>query len=107
MDNGGLIGGGVAAALAAKENLATSQAIKACGNPLEVQDGVLTDPRQCHYRAAADPTITRATYTASDQTCLTPTEASAIDKMWQGPVSCATPSAGASPVPDVVTRLER
>src|SRR5207237_8339708 len=49
MDNGGLIGGGVAATLAAKENLATSQAIKACGNPLEVQDGVLTDPRQCHY----------------------------------------------------------
>src|SRR5262249_24198487 len=38
-------------------------------------------------------------------TCLTPTEASAIDKMWQGPVSCArglTP--GFCAVSDLATR---
>jgi hypothetical protein len=104
MDNGGLIGGGVAATLTAKENLATSKAVAACDALDGVVDGVLTDPRACTYSAAADSTITRSSCTASDPTCLTPTEASAIDKMWQGPVSCSTPSTGACPVSDVVTR---
>jgi Tannase and feruloyl esterase len=104
MDNGGPIGGGVAATLAAKENLATSKAVAACDAIDGVVDGVLTDPRLCTYSAAADPTITRSSCTASDATCLTPTEASAIDKMWQGPVSCAGGTSGACAVPDVATR---
>jgi hypothetical protein len=104
MDNGGPIGGGVAATLAAKENLATSKAVAACDALDGIVDGVLTDPRACTYSAAADPTLTRSSCTASDATCLTPTEASAIDKMWQGPVSCAGGASGACAVPDVTTR---
>jgi hypothetical protein len=104
-DNGGPIGGGVAATLNAKESLATSKAIAACDALDGVVDGVLTDPRVCEYSAAADSTITRSTCTASDPTCLTPTEASAIDKMWKGPVSCANGLPNAScPVPDFATR---
>jgi hypothetical protein len=107
MDNGGLIGGGVAATLTAKENLATSKALLACDaldGVIDGAEGVLTDPRACAYSAAADPTITRSSCTASDPTCLTPTEASAIDKMWQGPVSCAVASSGACAVSGVATR---
>jgi hypothetical protein len=104
-DNGGPIGGGVPATLAAKENLATSKAIAACDALDGVIDGVLTDPRECEYRASKDKTITRSSCTASDPACLTPTEASSIDKMWQGPVSCARGfSGGACPVPDFATR---
>lgn len=105
-DNGGAIGGGVAAVLNAKEALATSKAVAACDLLDGVQDGVLTDPRMCTYSAAADPTLTSNACSASDPTCLTPTEASAIDKMWQGPVSCAAGfSGGACPVTDFATRI--
>jgi len=105
LDNGGLIGGGASATLNAKEKLATDSAIAACDALDGVADGVLTDPRVCKYSAAADKTITRATCTASDSTCLTPTEATAIDKMWQGPVSCSNGHANATcPVPDFATR---
>jgi len=95
-DNGGLIGGGVAATLLAKENLATSRAVAACDALDGVIDGVLTDPRMCTYSAAEDPAMTRATCTAGDPSCLTPTEASAIDKMWQGPASCGAGIRGAA-----------
>ena len=105
LDNGGPIGGGVPATLAAKETLATNAAIAACDLLDGVQDGVLTDPRSCKYSAANDPSITKASCTPSDSTCLTPTEASAIDKMWQGPVSCAAGfSGGTCAVPDFATR---
>lgn len=104
-DNGGPIGGGVAATLNAKENLATSKAVAACDAFDGVVDGVLTDPRICEYSVAADTTITRSTCTASDTTCLTPTEASAIDKMWKGPVTCSDEHPDAScPVRDEATR---
>jgi len=104
-DNGGPIGGGVAATLNAKENLATSRAVDVCDGLDGVLDRVLTDPRLCEYSAAADATITRSTCTASDVTCLTPTEASAIDKMWKGPVSCSNGHPDAScPVRDDATR---
>jgi len=106
LDNGGPIGGGVAATLNAKESLATNRAIAACDALDGVVDGVLTDPRVCTYSAAADATITRSTCTASDPTCLTPTEASAIDKMWKGPVSCSNGHPDAScPVTDFATRI--
>ena len=104
-ENGGPIGGGVQGTLVAKESLATGKAIAACDALDGVVDGVLTDPRVCQYSAAADATITSSTCTASDPTCLTPTEASAIDNMWKGPVSCSNGHAGAScPVPDFATR---
>jgi len=79
---------------AAKEALATSTAVAACDALDGVVDGVLTDPRDCTYSAANDPSLTRATCKPTDNTCLTPTEASAIDKMWQGPVSCAAGFSG-------------
>jgi hypothetical protein len=104
-DNGGPIGGGNAAISRAKESLATSHAVAACDAQDGVVDGVLTDPRTCEYSAAADVTITRSACTASDPSCLTPTEASAIDKMWKGPVSCAAGLPDATcPIPDFATR---
>jgi hypothetical protein len=89
-DNGGPIGGGDPATLRAKESLATAKAIAACDTLDGVVDGVLNDPRECPYKASTDATITHEMCTASDPTCLTPTEASAIDKMWKGPVACAS-----------------
>ena len=71
--------------LVAKESLATSKAVAACDALDGVVDGVLTDPRACNYSARADSTITKASCTPSDTTCLTPTEALAIDHMWKGP----------------------
>jgi hypothetical protein len=104
-DNGGPIGGGKPDVLAAKEKLATAKAIAACDTHDGVADGVLGDPRACDYRASDDRTITSADCEASSATCLTPTEASAIDKMWQGPVACSKrDSAGACSVPDVAAR---
>jgi Tannase and feruloyl esterase len=88
-DNGGPIGGGNSATSRSKLSLATNKAVAACDALDGVVDGVLTDPRDCPYSASADATLTNASCTPSDPTCLTPTEASAIDKMWQGPVSCA------------------
>lgn len=105
LDNGGPIGGGDATILRAKENLATSKAVAACDALDGVVDGVLDDPRVCEYSASADTTITHASCLPTDATCLTPTEASAIDKMWKGPVSCARGFPNAScPVQDVATR---
>jgi hypothetical protein len=102
-DNGGPIGGGARDALAQKQRLATDKAVAACDALDGVADGVLRDPRMCEYSAAADTTITSAMCAQSDGTCLAPTEASAIDKMWQGPVQCADGS-GACNVPDVAAR---
>jgi hypothetical protein len=104
-DNGGPIGGGARDVLAAKAKLATTGAIAACDAEDGVSDGILADPRLCEYRAADDRKITSGECSPSDATCLTPTEASAIDKMWQGPVACSRRSAhGSCRVPDVATR---
>jgi hypothetical protein len=104
-DNGGPIGGGVPDVLRAKQRLATGRAIAACDADDGVADGVLTDPRTCEYSAATDSTITSAECTASSGTCLTPPDASAIDKMWQGPVACSErAAAGSCRVPDVAAR---
>ncbi len=105
LDNHGPIGGGNNAILVAKEALATSKAVAACDAFDGVVDGVLTDPRACAYSALADQSITRASCSAGDATCLTPTEALAIDHMWKGPVSCSNGHPGAScPVQDDATR---
>jgi hypothetical protein len=105
-DNGGPIGGGNPAISGAKLRLATSKAIGACDAIDGVVDGVLTDPRLCGYNASDDATISHSLCTATDPTCLTPDEASAIDKMWQGPVSCANPQLdGNCPVSDAATRI--
>ncbi len=103
VDNGGPIGGGDPEVLAAKTRLATDSAVAACDALDGVADGVLTDPRRCGYSAADDGSITRPSCGTEDASCLTPAEASAIDKMWQGPVACADGS-GSCPVPDVAAR---
>ena len=69
---------------AAKETLATNAAVAACDPNDGVTDGVITDPRTCTYNPVNDATITRASCTSSDNTCLTPGEASAIQKIWGG-----------------------
>jgi hypothetical protein len=104
-DNGGPIGGGARDVHAAKTKLATAQAIAACDTEDGVADGVLDDPRVCKYRASDDRAITFDACTASNAACLTPTEASAIDKMWQGPVACSSDSArGSCRVPALAER---
>jgi hypothetical protein len=104
-DNGGPIGDGVPSVLAAKMKLATDRAVAACDVYDGVVDGVLDDPRACEYRVSWDKSVTLRACTPSDSACLTPSEAAAIDKMWQGPVSCAKGFAdGRCPVPDVATR---
>lgn len=102
-DNGGPIGGGNVRMLMAKDRLATGRAIEACDKLDGVRDGVIDDPRRCHYLAAKDTQITRASCTAEDPTCLTPREADVIDKSWLGPVVC--PDGGTNcKVPEVASR---
>src|SRR5689334_21014812 len=70
-----------------KETLAVSAAIAACDANDGVVDGVITDPRKCTYNPVNDPAITKASCTSSDNTCLTPAEAGAIVKIWNGPTN--------------------
>ena len=72
---------------AAKQVLATNAAIAACDALDGVVDGVLTDPRKCTYNPALDPTITNASCAKTDNTCLSPAEAGAIETIWGGAVS--------------------
>lgn len=67
-----------------KLNLATRAAIKACDAADGVSDGLLDDPRQCLYKPERDSSITKASCTASDDSCLMPAEATAIEKIWDG-----------------------
>ena len=77
LENGGPVS-------AAKQNLATNAAVATCDPMDGVTDGVIRDPRACTYNPVTDASITRASCTAADNTCLTPTEASAIQKIWGG-----------------------
>jgi hypothetical protein len=69
---------------AEKQNLATNAAVAACDAQDGVVDNLLTDPRQCKYNPVMDASITRSTCSATDNTCLTPHEATAIQKIWAG-----------------------
>jgi hypothetical protein len=102
-ENNGPIGGGDRDVLAAKQLLATQKAIAACDAIDGITDGIINDPRQCEYSAAADASLTLSDCTAGNAACLTPAEASAIDLMWQGPVACADGSADCD-VPDNANR---
>lgn len=88
-DNGGPIGGGNRNAMSGKYRLANERAVAACDALDGVTDGLLADPRRCSYLASTDSSITRASCSASDASCLTPGEAAAIDAMWKGPIACA------------------
>jgi Tannase and feruloyl esterase len=73
----------------AKENLATNAAVAACDAVDGVTDGVIRDPRVCTYNPVNDATITKASCTSADNTCLTPGEASAIQKIWGGAMNAS------------------
>ena len=77
LDAGGPVSG-------AKETLATNAAVAACDAIDGVVDGVIGDPRKCTYNPVNDASITRTSCSSADNTCLTPGEASAIEKIWGG-----------------------
>jgi len=68
----------------AKQALATAAAVAACDAADGVTDGVIDDPRRCTYNPANDPAITKASCNSGDDTCLTPAEAGAVQKIWSG-----------------------
>jgi hypothetical protein len=74
-----LVGGPIAAA---KLSQATASAVAACDAADGVADGVIDDPRTCKFSATANIC---GTPTAPAANCLTPAEAEAIDKIWDGP----------------------
>jgi hypothetical protein len=67
---------------AAKLNQATTSAVLACDAADGVSDGIIDDPRTCKFSASAN--ICGAPG-APATNCLTPQEAAAIDKIWDGP----------------------
>jgi hypothetical protein len=71
----------------AKQNFAASKATAACDALDGVSDGIIDDPRVCTYSAANDPTAICAANggTSADASCLTPEQAQAMDKIWDGP----------------------
>lgn len=74
-----LVGGPIAGA---KLSQATASAVAACDAADGVTDGLIDDPRTCHFSATAN---TCGTASAPAANCLTPQEAEAIDKIWDGP----------------------
>jgi len=64
--------------------LATQRAIASCDPVDGVTDGLIADPRNCHYAPSSDAALTRASCTLQDSSCLTPAEAAVIEKIWGG-----------------------
>jgi len=67
-----------------KTTLVTARAVASCDANDGVVDGVIGDPRSCTYDPGQDTAITRAGCTATDATCLSPAEATAVQKVWGG-----------------------
>jgi len=69
----------------AKLDAVTNAAIAACDAQDAIPgDGIIQDPRACTYSATAF--VCKANGgPSSDPNCLTPAEASAVDKIWDGP----------------------
>ena len=67
---------------AAKLAQTTASAVAACDSADGVSDGVIDDPRTCKF-SAKDNVCGMPTAPATN--CLTPQEADAIDKIWDGP----------------------
>jgi len=74
-----LVGGPISSG---KLNQATASAVLACDAADGVTDGVIDDPRTCHFSAQANVC---GAATAPATNCLTAAEATAIDKIWDGP----------------------
>jgi hypothetical protein len=63
----------------AKLNAVKNASIAACDALDGITDGVIQDPRACHFKASA------FACTGDPATCLTSAEASAVNKIWDGP----------------------
>ncbi|HWW22209.1 MAG TPA: tannase/feruloyl esterase family alpha/beta hydrolase, partial [Steroidobacteraceae bacterium] len=66
----------------AKLQQVRESAIAACDAADGVTDGIIQDPRACHFSAQANVC---GTPTAPRSNCLTADEAAAVDKIWAGP----------------------
>jgi hypothetical protein len=66
----------------AKLNQASASAVTACDAVDGVVDGIIDDPRSCKFSATANLC---GAATAPAANCLTPAEADAIDRIWDGP----------------------
>jgi len=77
-----LTGGPITTTLAAKLAQVRASAIAACDAADGITDGIIDDPRTCHFDAKAN--ICGAS-TAPATNCLTPQEAEVADLIWQGP----------------------
>jgi hypothetical protein len=66
-----------------KLNAANAAAVAACDAQDGVVDGVIGDPRECHFDPAA--LVCGAKGAPTDGTCLLPQEATAIRNIWDGP----------------------
>lgn len=66
----------------AKLKAVTAAAIAACDGLDGVQDGIINDERLCHYNAEA---FVCKGSPGDPPNCLTATEASAVNQMWEGP----------------------
>jgi hypothetical protein len=69
---------------AAKLNAVSNAATAACDGQDGILDGLVQEPRACTYNAAAFVCSANGG-PSSDPNCLTPAEASAVDKIWDGP----------------------
>jgi hypothetical protein len=68
----------------AKMNAANASAVAACDAQDGVTDGVLGDPRACKFDAKSNICGTPGAPTSATQ-CLTPQEADAVNRIWDGP----------------------
>jgi hypothetical protein len=68
----------------AKLALATNAAVAACDSLDGVVDGILTDPRACTYDARK---LVSKGCPSTDNSCLSDTEATVINKIWYGPTN--------------------
>jgi hypothetical protein len=83
-----VVGMGHPAITTAQFDFVNSHAIAACDveGTDTVADGVIDDPRQCPYSAAADPTVIAAPAgTCTGANCVDTLQAATIDMIWDGP----------------------
>lgn len=80
---------GTATLTQAKMNAANASAVAACDAQDGVVDGVLGDPRACTFDAKKNvcgmPGAPTGTDSAGNPVCLTPQEADAVNRIWDGP----------------------
>ena len=70
---------------AAKLTAVTKAAVAACDASDSVTDGIINDPRKCAY----DPDALVCKATDNPASCLTPQEADAVRRIWNGPTSAS------------------